>query len=164
MQRFLLPAILAACALGLSACGFTPLYASPGVSPGLSSIQVAAPDGRVGYLLRETLDDALPRDASRPVAYRLDVSIDESREPLGLRLDDVAKRYEVSLTVNYTLTDLSNGEVAKRGVATSFISYDAAEQPYAGIAARQDVQERVAAEVARKIRIDLAAYFSAKGG
>ena len=164
MARFLIPALLAACALGLSGCGFTPLYAAPGVSSGLATIQITAPEGRVGYLLRENLDDALPRDLSRPVAYRLDVTMDETREPLGLRLDDVAKRYQVSLTVNYTLTDVMTGQIAKRGVATSFVSYDAAEQPYAGIAARQDVQERVAAEVARKIRIDLAAYFSARGG
>ncbi len=47
--------------LPLAGCGFTPLYATPGLSSGLSSIDVVAPDGRVAFLLRESLDDDLAR-------------------------------------------------------------------------------------------------------
>ncbi len=161
MRRLLVP-LLCVAGLALSACGFTPMYAAPGVSPGMSSIQVVAPEGRVGYLLRESLDDALAHRPGETPAYRLELVMDQTRDPLGLRIDDVAKRYQVTLTVNYVLTDAATGQVALRGVATSFVSYDAANQPYASIAARQDVQQRAANDVARKIRMDLATWFLAR--
>jgi LPS-assembly lipoprotein len=138
------------------------MYAAPGVSPGLASIQVVAPEGRVGYLLRESLDDALAHRPGETPAYRLALAMDQTRNPLGLRIDDVARRYEVTLTVTYTLTDLATGAVATQGTATSFVSYDAADQPYASIAAREDVQQRAANDVARKIRMDLATWFLAR--
>jgi LPS-assembly lipoprotein len=157
---FALPAIAAA--LTLSACGFTPLYATPGVSSGLSSIQVIAPEGRMGYLLREQLDDALAHRPGETPTYRLRIVLDQTRTPLGLRIDDVADRYQVSLAVEYILTDAVTGAEVTRGSAASFLSYDVAQQPYAAIAARQDVQERAATEVARKIQMDLAQWFAAR--
>jgi len=57
-------AVLGLLSFGLGGCGFTPLYASPGVSPGLSAIETIAPEGRAGALLRGSLDDALARDGS----------------------------------------------------------------------------------------------------
>ena len=59
-------------AIPLASCGFTPLYATPGVVSGLSAIDVEAPDGRIAYLMRERLDDAFARDRGVPAAYRLD--------------------------------------------------------------------------------------------
>jgi LPS-assembly lipoprotein len=151
--------------LGLAGCGFTPMYATPGVSPGLASIQVTAPDGRVGYLLREDLDDALGRNRSAPAAYRLSMVIDQTRTPRGLSVTDVAERYVVGLHVKYTLTELATGKVAHTGEVSSQVSYDAADQPYAGIAARQDSQQRAAADAARQIQLDLAVWMSkTKGG
>src|SRR5437016_2415458 len=151
-------------AAALAACGFTPLYATPGVSPGLASIQVEAPKGRVGYLLREALDDALARDKAAPPQWRLDMEITATRDPRGLRADDVAERYEVGITVRYVLTEVSSGKVAHTGAVTTEVSYDAADQPYAGIAARQDTQQRAANDAARKIHLDLMAWMAQQHG
>src|SRR5262249_44240937 len=129
----MLGALAAAATLG--ACGFTPLYATPGVSPGLSSIDVVAPDGRVGSLLREDLDDALAHDKGRPATYQLKLEVIQTRDPRGLRLDNVAERYELGVTVRYVLTEVATGKVAHSGEVTTEVSYDAADQPYAGIAA-----------------------------
>lgn len=150
--------VLAAATLG--GCGFTPLYATPGLSSGLSSIQIDAPDGRVSYLLREALDDDLARDKNAAPAWRLNFTVDQTRDPRGLTVNDYAQRYQVGLTVSYTLTDLSTGQVAHAGKVISQVSYDAANDPYAGIAARQDSQQRAAADAARKIEIELAAWMS----
>ena len=150
--------VLVAATLG--GCGFTPLYATPGLSSGLSSIQVDAPDGRVSYLLREALDDDLARDKNAAPAWRLSFTVDQTRDPRGLTVNDYAQRYQVGLTVSYTLTDLSTGQVAHAGKVISQVSYDAANDPYAGIAARQDSQQRAAADAARKIEIELAAWMS----
>lgn len=150
--------VLVAATLG--GCGFTPLYATPGLSSGLSSIQIDAPDGRVSYLLREALDDDLARDKNAAPAWRLSFTVDQTRDPRGLTVNDYAQRYQVGLTVSYTLTDLSTGQVAHAGKVISQVSYDAANDPYAGIAARQDSQQRAAADAARKIEIELAAWMS----
>ncbi|HZZ34816.1 MAG TPA: LPS assembly lipoprotein LptE [Caulobacteraceae bacterium] len=152
--------LFAVIGLGLSACGFTPLYATPGVSSGLAAIEVSAPKGRVGYLLREDLDDALAHDKDARPRWRLDMEIVSSRDPRGLRRDDVAERYELGITVRYILTEIATGKVAHSGAVTTEVSYDAADQPYAGIAARQDSQQRAASDAARKIQLDLVAWMA----
>lgn len=144
----------------LAGCGFTPMYAENGVSPGLSAIQVVAPEGRVGYLLRQDLDDELAHDKSVPATWRLNMDVGQVRDPRGLREDNTAERYEVQVTVRYTLTEMATGKVATTGTVTSEVSYDAADQPYAGIAAREDTQRRAASDAARRIRLALSAWLS----
>jgi len=159
------PALVAALALaasGLAGCGFTPLYATPGVSSGLSSVDVIAPDGRTGYLIREHLDDALAKKRGTPAAYRMNLQLSEQRFPRGLRVDNVATRYEYVLTAYYSLVDLSTGSEARRGKVRVQLSYDSADQPYASIAAQQDVADRAAEEAARRIQLELGAWLATK--
>jgi LPS-assembly lipoprotein len=144
----------------LNACGFTPMYATPGVSRGLSAIDVEAPQGRVGFLLRQDLDDALGHDKMAAPRWRLEMVIDQTRDPRGLTLEDVAERYVLGITVTYKLIDATTGKTVHTGKAASQISYDAADAPYAGIAARQDSQQRAASDAAQKIQIDLAAWLA----
>ncbi len=144
----------------LTGCGFTPLYATPGLAPGLAGIEVVAPRGRVGYLLREDLDDELARDKSAEPTWRLTMDISQTRSPRGLSQTDVAQRYDLGVTVKYTLTEIASGRVAHAGQVFTEVSYDAASQPYAGIAARQDSQQRVAADAARRIRLDLSVWLA----
>jgi LPS-assembly lipoprotein len=157
-------ALCAAFCLPLAGCGFTPLYATPGVSSGLSTISVEAPDGRTAYLLRERLDDALGRQPNVPPAYRLSFSFVETRDPRGLGPDNIASRYELNLVVDYVLTRIADGQAVRAGQERVLITYDAVRDPYAGVAAQQDGQERAAAEAARRIRLDLAEYFASVRG
>ena len=153
-----LMAFITATALG--SCGFTPLYQAPGVSSGLSAIDVVAPEGRVAHLLKEDLDDALAHDKSAAAQWRLTLEVDQTRDPRGLRLDNVAERYVLGVKVRYSLTDIATGKVAHSGEAISSVSYDAADAPYAGIAGRQDGQNRAASDMARRIQVDLAAWMA----
>jgi LPS-assembly lipoprotein len=162
LARTMLTASAALCALALAGCGFTPLYATPGVSSGLSAIEVVAPQGRVAFLMRQDLDDALGRDKSAAPQWRLDLIVTPARDPRGLRLDDVAERYALTVTVDYTLTAIATGEKLHSGQVTTQVSYDAADAPYAGIAARQNTQEKVASDAARRIQVDLAAWLARK--
>jgi len=146
----------------LGACGFTPMYATPGVSAGLSSIDVEAPQGRVGFLLRQALDDDLGHDKLAAPQWRMEMTIDQTRDPRGLTFEDVAERYVLGITVSYKLIDAATGKVAHTGKVSSQVSYDAADAPYAGIAARQDSQQRAATDAAQKIQIDLAAWMLTK--
>ena len=156
-------AVLALAAFGLGGCGFTPLYAAPGVSPGLSAIETIAPEGRAGALLRESLDDALARDGS-PAQWRLELTLKETRIPRGRRTDGVASRYEYVVVASWKLVSRADGSTATEGVSTAEVTFDRAEQPYAAIAAQQDAEQKVADELARKIQMDLAVWMLKRAG
>jgi LPS-assembly lipoprotein len=159
MKR-LLALALAAVGLGLAGCGFTPLYAQPGVVSNLASIDVVAPEGRTGFLLREELDDAFAKNRAGPAAYKMNLAISEQRYPRGIRTDNVATRYEYVLTADYVLARMPSGVVAKKGKVRVELTYDSADQPYASITAQQDAQERAAEEAARRIQLELAAWLA----
>ena len=143
-----------ALAPGLAGCGFTPLYGDAGAGSSLSRIAVTTQDDRLGYRVREQLEDALGRDAAQPAQWNLQTSILQSRRPLGRRIDDTATRYELTVKGAWTLTPVAGGAPVS-GVETVTTTYAAADQPYAAIAAQQDGEERAAAELARLIRLDL---------
>ena len=97
--------IVAVAGLLVSACGFTPIYGDGGAGgSSLSRIAVTTQDDRLGYRVREQLEDALGRDASRPALWTLQTSVDQSRRPLGRRIDDTATRYELTVKGSWTLT------------------------------------------------------------
>jgi LPS-assembly lipoprotein len=152
--------LLLAAAAGLSGCGFQPLYAQQGVVSNLAQVDVVAPQGRTGFLIREHLDDALAKNREVAPAYRMNLVLGETRYPRGVRIDNVATRYEYILTASYVLSRLPGGEVAKRGTVRVELTYDSADQPYEAIAAQQDAQDRAAQEAARRIQLDLAAWLA----
>jgi LPS-assembly lipoprotein len=147
---------------GLGGCGFTPLYAQPGVAGGLTHIEVEAPRGRVGYLLREDLDDDFGHAKGAAPIYRLELTLNTARESHGLTANDTAQRYQLNLHVTYNLVEVASGKIAHTGAVLSDISYDSADQPYAGVAARQDVQNRLAEDVAQKIEVQIAAWLASQ--
>ena len=154
------PAALCAAAIGLAGCGFQPLYAQTGVVSNLAAIDVVAPQGRAGFLIRQHLDDAFAKNRSGAATYRMNLSVGEARYPRGVRTDNVATRYEYVLTADYVLATLPSGAVAKRGHVRVETTYDSADQPYASIVAEQDAQDRATEEAARRIQLELAAWMA----
>jgi LPS-assembly lipoprotein len=161
--RALAACALSALALGLAGCGFTPLYATPGVAPGLGGIEVITPEGRTGHLLAEQLRDEFALGPERPAAYRLNLAVDETRYARGLQVEDVASWYELSVRVSYSLVDIATGATLDAGVVPVSVSYDAVRDPYAGVVAQQDSQERAAREAAVRLRLELSRYFASRG-
>jgi LPS-assembly lipoprotein len=129
----------------------------------LAAVDVSVPQGRTGFLMREHLDDALGRNRDAAPAYRINLTIVENRYPRGVRIDNVATRYEYVLVANYVLNSLPSGAVAKRGSVRVELTYDSADQPYSAISAQQDAQDRAAQEAARRIQLELAAWLAAGG-
>lgn len=160
MRARLLAVVLLMATPVLAGCGFTPLYAQPGVSPGLSAIETVAPEGRTGYLLREALDDALARDLRVPPEYRLQIDLQQVRTPRGRRVDSAASRYELTLDADWKLLEAKTGTVALVGKTTTEVTFDRADQPYASIAGHQDAEQRAASELARKIQLQLADWIA----
>ena len=159
-------AIVLAVSLGVggtvSACGFTPLYGDSSESLGLRRVAVVAQDDRLGYRLREQLEDALGFDRSAPPQHRLTTEVVQSRRPLGRRIDDTATRYELTVRAAWTLAPVSGASPPLTGTETVTVTYAAADQPYAAIAAQQDGEDRAAAELARLIRLDLLQALSSR--
>ena len=157
-MRRALALIAVAGALAASGCGFTPMYgetgSSGGIGAGLSRIAVSTPDNRLGFRLREQLEDAFGRDAAAPPLYRLTTEVVQKRRSLGRRIDDTASRYELTVKADWTLSPTSGGAPVK-GSQTTTTTYAAADQPYAAIAAQQDGEDRAAADLARLIRLDM---------
>jgi LPS-assembly lipoprotein len=152
--------MMAAAALALSSslllagCGFTPMYAETAAGSPLRRIAVSVQDDRLGYRLREQLEDALAWDRSAAPLYRLETAVEQSRRPLGRRIDDTATRYELTVRAVWTLRPVVSG-TPLTGTQSVTTTYAAADQPYAAIAAQQDGEDRAAAELARLIRLDL---------
>ncbi len=161
-MRGLVLTVVAVAGLLVCACGFTPIYGDGGnVGSSLSRIAVTTQDDRLGYRVREQLEDALGRNGAVAPLYRLETAIEQSRRPLGRRIDDTATRYELTVRGAWTLTPL-NGGAPVSGIETVTTTYAAADQPYAAISAQQDGEERAAAELARLIRLDLMRTLSAQ--
>jgi LPS-assembly lipoprotein len=160
-MRTLAAALVASLGLmSLAGCGFTPLYGDAGAGTSLSRIAVTTQDDRLGYRVREQLEDALGRDGSQTPLWRLETTLEQSRRPLGRRIDDTATRYELTVRGTWTLTPTTGGAPIT-GTETVTTTYAAADQPYAAIAAQQDGEERAASEMARLIRLDLLRLLSA---
>ncbi len=160
MKRLLTPALVAA-TLALAGCaGFQPLYGETGVVRNLAAIEVTAPQGRTGYLIRQHLDDAFAKNHSAAPAYTMELALGEARYPRGVRIDNTATRYEYHLTAAYVLRAVPSGAVAKRGNVRVELTYDSADQPYASISAQQDAQDRAAQEAARRIQLELAVWLA----
>jgi len=149
-----------AASAALSGCGFAPLYGQPEVVPKLAAIDVETPQGRTGFLIRQHLDDVFARNHTAPAAYHMRLALGEQRYPRGVRVDNVATRYEYVLTAAYDLVSVPSGEVAKRGSVRVEITYDSADQPYASVTALLDAQDRAAEEAARRIQLELATWLA----
>jgi LPS-assembly lipoprotein len=177
LVRAVRPAFLALAAATLAAplagCGFTPLYATPGMVPSLEAVDVvaehqsdprevpeAALANRVRFLLREQLNDELGHQGKAPVRYQLTYTSSMIRIPRGIRVNNVANRYEINLTVRYVLTAVGNPNPVLVGTAPVIVDYDSPDPPYAGVAAEQDGEARAANQAAIAIRLDLARFFA----
>src|SRR5579871_2560519 len=100
-RRGLLLAMMAV----LPGCGFHPLYArrgQTGFDPDLASIKVNTIRDRQGQVLAIALRDGLnPRGARVATRYTLDVTLESTRQDIGIRPDGTASRSEITMTALY---------------------------------------------------------------
>jgi len=150
-------ALLAGFALTLlTACGFSPMYASPGAGGGhaIGPVSINEIDGKAGHTLRTELSRILDveNDGSPPSDLRITLS--EQVSPLGLRRDESATRAELRLIANYVLTPPS-GRVL-RGSVVTVVDYDVPVAAFGEISAQDDARERAAETMAERFRAELA--------
>ncbi|HEX8387667.1 MAG TPA: LPS assembly lipoprotein LptE [Sphingomonas sp.] len=143
----------------LPGCGLQPLYAGGGsgtVATTLAGVEVAAIQGRSGWLMTNALRDRLG-DGGTP-RYRLDVRLDDQIIGLGIRRDDSVARERRIIRARYQLVDLSNGAVVLDATAGSDAGIDVVQSEYATIAAENTALERLSLIVADEIVSRLTLY------
>ena len=157
--------ILAA-AFALAGCGFHPLYGgmNGGMQKTLATIYVEPIADKLGYELRNTMIDLLDGPGTTAGAsYRLKLDVTQTTQGIALQNDATITRYNDTLKVSYTLTDMS-GKVVTKGIETGLSAYNVlpsgANANYGTLAAQQDADRRAAQDIAERIRLDLNVYFS----
>jgi LPS-assembly lipoprotein len=162
MIRTTILAALGFAALGLGGCGFSPIYAAPSgsVAGPLRDVAVQSRGTeRVDYLFERAMSDKL--GAYRPSGvYKLETVLTETRLGFGIRVDDVATRYESTVTVNYRLVRASDGAVLTQGARSGVASYDVSDDPYSELTAEERSIERAVEVAADKVRLDLTLFFA----
>jgi len=162
MIRVLMMAVLA---MGLSACGFRPLYAErgPGGANRVGAVEVAPIPDRMGWQVRNELIRSLGGTEPADAAYRLDVTLAARTEGLAIQNDDAVTRYNYRLTVAYVLTEKATGKVLLDERTRAIASYNVVDSPYATTVAERDAEERTARQAAELIALRLATWFDDQG-
>lgn len=146
----------------LSACGFTPVYGdrSPTRGPDAVAREMAAIDvgliaNRPGQILRNDLIHRLgTRTRHEAPRYRLQVTLAEQEQQLGIERDATSTRAALRIIARYSLIRVADGTVllsdAVRSV-NSFTIHRTTEAVYNTIAAREDARHRGLRTVATRI-------------
>ncbi len=146
--------------VALSGCGLRPLYAGGGsgaVADTLAHVEVAAIEGKAGWLMANALRDRLGNRGGA-ATYRLDIRLDDRISGLGLRSDDSVTRERRALRARYQLVKVADGSVLLDATAGSDAGIDVVQSEYATIAAENTALERLSGIVADQIVSRLALY------
>ena len=156
--------LLATCLIGLAGCGFRPLYGETEflgeASTHLARIEVESIPDRSGQIMRNYLLERLNAGGrpDRPL-YRLEVTLSEVEQELGILKDDTATRANLRITAVMVLrpADASN-ELLRRQLLT-ITSFNILEDEFATISSERDARDRALRQLSEDVRTQLALYF-----
>lgn len=147
----------------LAGCGFRPVYGrlGSGADQHLAAIDVSVITEREGQQLRSLLIQML-NPSGRPASpdYRLSVTLSEATANLAVQDGRTGTRRNLTLTAQYQLTPLSDGEGTSGSIRT-ITSYNRQADEFATLSAERDARERALVQTAQDIRIALATHFAA---
>lgn len=134
--------LIAAGALALAGCGFTPVYA-PGGGAGRLQGQIALPaaETRDEFELRARLEERLGAAAAGRYALAVDPSV--RAEGLGTTRDGRTTRFQLVGRADYTLSDAATGDELASGRVDGFTGYSTTGSTVATDAARRDAETRL---------------------
>lgn len=147
--------------VALSGCGLHPVYSGGSrgaVAQKLGSVEVAAIEGKSGWLVRNALQDRLLAMNGTGPRYRLVVKLDDQIEGFGLRTDDAITRERRTLRARYQLIDNATGAQILDDTAGSDAGIDVTSSEYATIAAEDTALERLSQTLAEQIVARLAIF------
>ena len=153
--------------LGLTGCGFTPLYGGEtggDTSTQLGQVAVSNIPERPGQMLRIALQTKLHADGP-PVTevYALNVYYSVAIADLGVLQDTATTRFQLTGTAKWTLTPIGDPKhVLASGSATSMDAGNIIDQQYFAVDLETDtLNQHLADTISAEITSELAAWFHA---
>ncbi|MCB9963348.1 MAG: hypothetical protein H6857_00180 [Rhodospirillales bacterium] len=133
----------------LSACGFTPIYATSGtasqssLSSVVQQIEISNIPDRSGQFLRNALVDRLNAQGTPSApAYRLEISdLSETVRDMDVTIRSDATREQMKLSANLALRDLETQQIVMTKKLSATGSYNILEGEYTTRVSRQNLRE-----------------------
>lgn len=157
--------LLTASLFFLASCGFTPMHAPKLGEDGAAfkNIQVELiehadiANSEGSFWVQQALYDRLGTQGTKHI---LSIAPSFSRAGIGISAQDVATRYDINVTVVYSLKDAKTGDLLDSGYVSATSTFGAPLDPYGRAAAEQDTTKNVATEAADRVLVRLAAYYA----
>lgn len=149
--------------LAVTACGFTPLYATlddKQVTNKTAEINIVPIDNYMGYLLQTNLRNQLnPEQIKAPQNYDLIVTLPE---PLisdqNIQEDFFSSRERIIQKANYKLIDRKTKQVLIDTTTSATGSYNITLEPYATYMSKERVRENLIKILAQTISTHVISY------
>jgi LPS-assembly lipoprotein len=128
--------------LALSACGFAPAFGTDGPAETLlGAVRTADPTDKNSFDFVQRMEERL----GRPTAAAYDLTYVITTEPVGVGItpEGATTRYNLSGSVDWSLTRRADGVRVTGGTVESFTSYSATGSTVAGLAAAEDAALRL---------------------
>lgn len=167
MTRFLKALALSFSATFLAACGFTPVHQTSADGSNLRDIYVQlekganVADNQAGFAMTQRLRDRIGVNSTTP-KYTLEIEPRYRRALLGITDQDVASRFDITVTAKYKLLDTKTGDELSSGSVSSISTFGAARGPFGVITADNVGVEQASSETADRLIVELARYFAAQ--
>ncbi len=152
--------------IGLSACGFRPLYAPQGTASGpqqeLAAIDVALIPDRPGQLLRQALQQRMDRGSAVAKRYTLSVSFGIAGDAISIQRDSTATRVRQVATATWSLKALDPARtLVTNGTARALDGVNVIDQQYfAADLEGETATKRITETVADQITLQIASFFA----
>ena len=158
--------ILITALLMLSACGFSPMYASNGNSErtvsDLNNIAISIIPDRSGQYLRNALIDRFyGHDTPSNLDYRLVIApIKEKVSDFDITVESEATRRQLRLSSQMKLIDTRTKKTVLMRDLLSITSHNVLESEFSTIVTEQSARDAALNDLARKIERNLVLYFN----
>lgn len=150
--------------VGLSACGWRPLYGDRGVTASAESqlalVEIEDIPGRIGYDMRQNLRTLFNFGGDAIPSYQLKVKLREVREGLAIEPDASITRFNFHLYGDYELVDSITGRILYQGTRSSVAAYNVVDSQFATLAAQKDAEDRAVRDLSEEIKLSLAIFLS----
>ena len=165
IRRAAVCGLIGVSAIGLSGCGFQPLYGPTASGEQLSdvmkTVDITTVPGRVGQRIRNELIFRTTGGgyASEP-KYRLDIAVRESLQKTLISKEGDALGEIYQLYSEYKLVRIADRKVVLEGHSNARAAFDKPDSVFAGTRAQRDAEDRASRTIAESIRTRIAAFLS----
>jgi LPS-assembly lipoprotein len=149
--------------LALAGCGFRPLHGakSGAAAPNMAEISIVPIADRVGQQLHNLLlDKVTPGGPPARPRYVLKVTLNEARQNLAVRKDEVATRANLVMRAVFSLSRADDGASLMSGSALSANSYNILRSDFGTLSAENDARARAVNELSDQIKSRIGIYLS----